>query len=401
MTAPTLYFHNPGELDIRGATIMGLHAKESESIGFFGTGLKYAIAVLLRNNHEIVIHSGTNSYAFAKQEIAFRGTTAEIITISENSGPPRELCFTTALGKTWELWQAYREIRSNAIDEGGLVSISPVKPMSGTTVIEISGAKILETHSKGGIFLEGQPDWTLPNLDVHRTNGANVAYYRGVRVTDLRTSAIFSYNIKDSLSLTEDRTVTWYFTVPNRIGCALVQSNDVQLLHKVLSCTANTFEADEIDYDHSDTEPSQVFLDVARALQEKGKLSNKSAIQIVKDNNTGRDMGFKESVLSPVEQKQLNRAIDILNAEGYPVDEYPIKTCERLMDNALGLADMTNDTIYLARAVYGQGTKQVAATLLEEWAHIRHGFYDETYRFQNWLFDRLLSTIEEKNGEPI
>ena len=46
----SLLFTNPGEIDIRGATIAGLSAKEDAgAIGYFGTGLKYAIAQVLAN----------------------------------------------------------------------------------------------------------------------------------------------------------------------------------------------------------------------------------------------------------------------------------------------------------------------------------------------------------------
>ena len=61
----TIYFTNPGEIDIRAVTTMGVNVKEgSSSIGYFGTGLKYAIATLLREGQEIIIHSGLTTYYF-------------------------------------------------------------------------------------------------------------------------------------------------------------------------------------------------------------------------------------------------------------------------------------------------------------------------------------------------
>lgn len=40
-----LTFHNPGELDPRLITTFGVSIKESTNpIGYFGTGLKYALA---------------------------------------------------------------------------------------------------------------------------------------------------------------------------------------------------------------------------------------------------------------------------------------------------------------------------------------------------------------------
>jgi len=42
-----IIFHNQGELDIRAVTTFGLSVKKNDNpIGYFGTGLKYAIAAL-------------------------------------------------------------------------------------------------------------------------------------------------------------------------------------------------------------------------------------------------------------------------------------------------------------------------------------------------------------------
>ena len=44
-----IVFENPGEIDIRSISTFGVSVKEGDNpIGFFGTGLKYAIVVLLR-----------------------------------------------------------------------------------------------------------------------------------------------------------------------------------------------------------------------------------------------------------------------------------------------------------------------------------------------------------------
>jgi hypothetical protein len=52
----SVIFQNLGLIDLRAVQIMGLNAKESKNpIGQFGTGLKYAIAVLLRNNCSVSI----------------------------------------------------------------------------------------------------------------------------------------------------------------------------------------------------------------------------------------------------------------------------------------------------------------------------------------------------------
>ena len=46
----SIIFTNQGEIDIRAVTTFGVSVKNDNSaIGMFGTGLKYAIAIILRH----------------------------------------------------------------------------------------------------------------------------------------------------------------------------------------------------------------------------------------------------------------------------------------------------------------------------------------------------------------
>lgn len=83
----TLYFHNPGEIDIRGATIAGLSAKEGDNpIGFFGTGLKYSIASVLRWGGSIKIYSSQTQYSFGASELEFRGKSFSQVMLHKETG---------------------------------------------------------------------------------------------------------------------------------------------------------------------------------------------------------------------------------------------------------------------------------------------------------------------------
>lgn len=100
-----IVFKNEGILDINSIITFGVSVKEKESaIGFFGTGLKYAIAVLLRNGCEVAIKSGLDVYYFGTESLIVRGKSFPIVTMNG-----KQLSFTTEYGKTWELWKAARE----------------------------------------------------------------------------------------------------------------------------------------------------------------------------------------------------------------------------------------------------------------------------------------------------
>src|SRR5437867_1027619 len=95
-------FENPGVIDPRSITTFGVSSKDnaSKAIGFFGTGLKYAIAILLRNGCGITIYSGGKKYTFGVFKEEIRNDTFQIVTMNNV-----KLGFTTELGKTWEMWQ--------------------------------------------------------------------------------------------------------------------------------------------------------------------------------------------------------------------------------------------------------------------------------------------------------
>ena len=137
----TLYFTNPGEIDLDAALILGVNAKVNENpIGRYGSGLKYAIAVLLRTGHSVTIWSGLEENIFYARTASTRGVEYSQVWCND-----KPLGFTTHLGSNWEVWQALRELKSNAQDEGGITTddISEADAIEGRTVIEVTGSGIM------------------------------------------------------------------------------------------------------------------------------------------------------------------------------------------------------------------------------------------------------------------
>src|SRR5579863_6415046 len=110
---PYLLFSNPGVLDMNLVKLLGVSVKESESpIGFFGTGLKYAMAVALRIGGSMTIFVDGAKYEVNGRKVTLRDK--EFTQVMLNDEP---LGFTTELGKQWEPWMVVRELYSNALDE--------------------------------------------------------------------------------------------------------------------------------------------------------------------------------------------------------------------------------------------------------------------------------------------
>ena len=102
--------------------------------------------------------------------------------------------------------------------------------------------------------------------------------------------------------------------------------------------------------------------------------------------------------LTPLQQAKFRKAKAFLSGLGF-TDEYRIKVCADLGKGVLGKC--YDKTIWLSHSVFEQGTKQVASTLYEEWVHLKHGYADNTYEMQTFLFDMILTKQEEINGEPL
>lgn len=202
-----IVFQNKGLIDLRGITTFGVCAKPETKnpIGYFGTGLKYAIAVLLREGQKVTLWHGTRKCKFRAKKQKIRGKAFNMVQMNG-----KDLPFTTELGKNWELWMAYRELAANAMDEPETVieheGIQNTR--AGRTTFGVEGDLIDKVHAdRDEIFLSTKPTYKFDTVELH--DGPNVGgwvYYRGIRVYKLDKPAMYNYNILAETRLTEDRT---------------------------------------------------------------------------------------------------------------------------------------------------------------------------------------------------
>jgi len=398
-----IVFTNQGEIDPRSISTFGVSVKEgSNPIGFFGTGLKYAIAVLLRTKHKVTIYSGLNEIRFDLKNSSVRGQEFDFVTMQTNSGEPVEIGFTTELGKCWELWMAYREIACNCRDEGGDGSYEFSAPDSqaGVTKIIVEGEGFESVFgARHEYILEDAPAFVVGNIEVRNRPG-NDFYYRGVRVMSFPRAGIFTYNDTCKLDLTEDRTVKEQWQPRYRIATAILRSNDRAFLRSVLTAKDDTLEAG-LDFHGWGIAPSEEFLEVCGSLVgDKLTKLNATALKVWTDS-TKRTVAPKEIQLTAVQHKSMEKALDFCAKIGFQIrGSYPVKVVESLGEGTLGLAH--DETIFVAERVFHLGgTKQLAATLIEEYLHLRHGWADLTRELQSFLFEKLVSVGEELVGEPL
>jgi hypothetical protein len=396
-------FENAGEIDVRSISSFGVSVKDGDNpIGFFGTGLKYAIAVLLRTGHDVTIQSGLSIIRFGTTMESIRGQEFSFVTMSIDGAEPASIGFTTQLGKQWELWMAYREIACNCKDEYGSVATLGAlpEPVIGTTRIAVSGDAFAAVHGdRHRYLLEDSPSLVIGGMEVRPRPGFDF-FYRGVRVHQFNRAGLFTYNTRDLLSLTEDRTVAHAWEVPHRLAKAILQADDEQFLRDCLTAGDDTLEAG-LDFHGWGVEPSATFLRVVGdCVSDRITKVNATAMRVWKES-TKQPFSPKEIYLTKVQLASLNRALDFCATIGFQIrDAYPIKVVESLGADCLGLAQ--DQTIFVAERVFHLGgTKQLASTLIEEYLHLRHGWKDLTRELQSFLFEKMVSLGEELAGEPL
>jgi hypothetical protein len=388
-----LFFQNNGAFDPRAMTTFGVSVKETENpVGYFGTGFKYAVAIILRLGGSITVGTKAESgefqiYKFSKVSETIRGTEIDIVYMNDQSAG-----FTTRLGINWKPWQAYRELLCNAMDEGGAVGDEFGEF---DTTVTVDCPEIFDAWiNRDKYFIEGKADIEDVYCDIFK-RPSNYLYYQGVAVADAPDGALFSYNIKTKIALTEDRTAANRDSMINLIVWALTECTDEAALHAVLGCK-DSFEGRFSFPDYRT--PSEAFLKVCDDRIRTGRPLNKSASELFKKTKHRKD-DYEPRTLTETEQRMMERACDVLASIGITVKDYEICTVLDLGENVMGRA--LNGKIYLSELPFQMGTKQVASTLMEEWVHLRHECADFSRKMQNWLFDKILSLTEERTGEPL
>lgn len=384
-----VYFMNPGTVDIQALVTFGVSAKQdNDAIGYFGTGFKYAVAIILRTGGKINIRSGGDSYQFDAATRDVRGKPFEFVRMNGS-----EIGFTTHLGANWEPWMAYRELFSNCIDEGGEVANNPGEF---DTVIEVESELIYKCfQDTNKYFLRGkQPVYKAEKCEIYDFPSPFI-YYRGVAIRNC-TDAMYTYNVLCHLPLTEDRTPTYDFYWQEAIAEAVQAADDESLLWNLLG-SDKEFERSYIDYSNGH-KTSQAFVHVANSLMKTAKGVPERVRRVVtKLREEARE--FPEFELTEVQKKQLDYAIRFLAKMDINIRAYPIKFVTGLGDGVLARA--LDGTMYLSETLFHQGTKQVASALLEEWVHLKYDCDDFSLAMQTWLFDKILTLGENINGEPL
>lgn len=382
----SVFFYNKEAIDLNMIRLMGVNIKATETpIGFFGTGLKFAIATLLRNKQTITIVREGEAHFFDTVVETVRDQEVEIVRMDgENLG------FTADLGRNWKVWEAYRELHSNTLDEGGAISDEPPRPQDFDTIIVVEGDEFHEAYEdRGSIFLspERLPITKWCEVEIHE-GGNDFGFYRGIRAIKHSEDAAFTYNVTSALELTEDRTVKYDFYYRHCVERAISRLEDYDLLEEILLAN-NEFES-KLDFSSHAEDVSDEFLSVC-GVNRKNENLNKSALQVWKTKQPPRIVHHTTERIESYDDK-LSQAFVFIKLMGVEVAMSDIFVVDRLHSGRY--AEVMDNGVAVDKSVFESEAIDIAKKIFPALVCHQHDVEPFSSCYDEEVVDLLFSLTE-------
>ncbi len=364
-------------------------------LGQFGTGLKNSIAIILRDGGSIIVFSGRKKHEFTTARRKIRGQPFKVIL---HNG--QELQLTTDYGKFWKPWQAFRELYSNVLDEGGsarhVEDGELIKGAPNTTRIYVEGAGMDDLlANKADIFLEGEPLYRLPGVDVF-AGESNLVYYRGLRAHEIKERSRFTYSLTRQTELTEDRTIKYGILVPGWITKAIVECDHAELIEAALTAK-DGFES-TFDYkDASSAKISKTFLRVASRLKAENAIRARGAVHLFTQAARTQEEFVGEFYVEPT---AVEREI-IEEAKGLLLSRIPNLTfpyARVMKGGGRDEVSVSSDRMDIAYETLHAGSHELARALLRGLA-VHHSEGSAVEWLADCIVNRVASLRQERNND--
>ena len=205
-----IYFYTESEIPLEALRLMGASTKgdDDTKIGFFGTGFKYAIATLLRENISFGVRINGVDVSINTRITTMRDMEFEEIYIDN-----MPTSYTTRVGVDWEVWHAVREIWQNTVDENGSIvrNAITVPEYDGSFfwIDEESNEEMQNVVREWDNYFRST-DWDGVEPHSHGDLDFLQIFYRGMRVSGNNQRSLFAYGTQRTQSLNEMRLMRDY-----------------------------------------------------------------------------------------------------------------------------------------------------------------------------------------------
>ncbi len=400
----TIYFANTTPIDFAAIELMGVSVKTGPSaIGFFGTGLKFAIACALRNGCKVSAWIAGEPWDFTLTLETIREKEFDrVVMRNPSTGALRPLGFTTELGKHWHLWQAFREFESNCRDEDGLSGppssefpfLDAEYNTKWGTIFAITSPAFDECWAtRDQVFLPSKPLYTYEGIVEIHPLGADphAVFCKGVLAGRLDKPGMFTYNSLNG-TLTEDRTLNNLYLLgadAGRAFCAMAPEN---VIASVITARDGNWESDWYNWPSWDMNLYPKFEAAVEQNLRNPKL-NRHAKSIFLSNGDNETKQFTRVEWNAERLATAVEALALLRRLGPNMNIEDFAVVDGLGPSVFGM--VRKGKIYIARQTFDMGHRYLASTLFEEWLHKEQGLEDCSRELQNFLFERL-ATITER-----
>jgi hypothetical protein len=424
-----LKISNKGLLDVEALTLLGASSKRGDNtkIGMFGSGNKFSLAYLLRNNYNIKIFSGLKEIILTTTEKVFRDKKFNIILVDG-----KETSITTDFGKDWNLAQSIRELYCNSIDEGEhtMEFVKDICPQENVTSFYIKNQQEITNYISefDNYFSENKKVlFECPYGKILEKGKETLNFYRkGIRCLETNKKSVYDYDITN-VSINESRLVQYNWQVPSLIWELIYQCTNKEIIMNVLmNCSDSNFiECIPSDFSNVNNalmskEYKECLKDVEIApramagllsIEEQAKAVilpdtiYKHALSFLDNNNicskfkVYKNNFYVEIPLSKIHQNSLEKAFDFFIECNYKdVINYDITIARFEKKDILGLADCQNQKIILSEICMDSGIQTIIETLIEEYIHLKYEVKDETRGFQDAAIKELVKILKINNA---
>lgn len=418
-----LKISNKGKIEIEALTLIGASTKRDDSskIGMFGSGNKYAIAHLVRNNMTPIVFSGSEQIDITTVSKQLRDESFEVLHFN---GEPTSI--TTQMGFHWKLWMAIRELYANAQDEGltdfVVVDETSISPEDTSIFIPMTDElsdfmfNIDDYFSMNKKVLFESPTGKI--LKKHSSKAR--IYRRGILVYETEMDSVFDYDLYD-LPINEDRVVqyNWYIW---ELMYKLMQECDNESI--IRSFLTEGMESKNIEANASSVSTvGFTYLNDAwdNVLKDKN-LCPKSMGGYVQDTDVPKTFFIVDKLYNAISQAKK----EILTPRSFRVADNgtiykEVKDADKLYEKLADVMDFfidckfpipysiifgnfkdgvimgcaDEDKIVLSPKSFDKGIHYVANVIIEELIHIRYKVEDETRAFQDSSIDLLLTYMKK------
>lgn len=405
-------FTNKGEVPVNAFKLLGASNKREDQskIGFFGTGLKYAIAVLLREDVEFKVFSGLQEVKIGVRSTSFLDQKVQVITVNNE-----KTSITIEAGIDWEGWFAIREIYSNALDEGGSIEIEEIKPEAGSTKIYVE----MDSTKLGDVFQNWQKYFANKRPALYKNEYGRIlaklpgnqnynVYRKGILSYKRQAVSLFDYDL-NSLDINESRVAKYSWQALEKSSDLLAKSDSSQI-NEFINLSKDPKRSDYVEWQNEFWDYTGSFSPIwLEIINDRELIPNDYAGSYPKSTNGlvlpdklikklreyfGKQVKVfgEDKAYIPLEDQSgldvIKKSLSRLKELGFTYTG-PV-TIVNFKDK-LCLGQYENKEILISESALHLTDSDLDLVMLEEILHAQSGFGDYTREFQTYIINTILS----------